>query len=130
MEQVQRFTKPALVDFLRICDRERWCSPRIRYASIRSKPDLCKDLIKFFDFRAEEQHIRILPKRAILNFPDLRYHVKQRQYYRDGKQFDCARVSREKPQFSFVRHPVTLEFGTIRGVRGSGTSVAVAAMFP
>ena len=130
MQQVQRFTKPALVDLLRICDRNRWCCPRIRYASIRSKPDLCKDLIKFFEFRDEGDHIRIYPKRAIPDFPDLRYRVKQRQYYRNGQPFDCARVSREKPRFSLLRQAVTLRFGTIQGVHGSGTVAAASAMFP
>ena len=51
---IYKLTKPSLVDLLRMCDRNRWCTPRIRYASIRSKPELCKDLLKHFDFKEAE----------------------------------------------------------------------------
>ena len=45
---MQRISKPHLVDLLRFFDKKRIFSPRIRYASVRSKPELIKDLKKYF----------------------------------------------------------------------------------
>ena len=45
---MERISKPHIVDLLRIFDRRRWFIPRIRYASVRSKPELIKDLKKYF----------------------------------------------------------------------------------
>ena len=41
---MERISKPHIVDLLRVFDRKRWIQPRIRYASVRSKPELIKDL--------------------------------------------------------------------------------------
>ena len=130
MSQVQRLTKPSLVDLLRMCDKNRWCSPRIRYASIRSKPELCKDLVQFFTFREEGEFILIRPIRNIVAFPVLRYQVRERQFWMNGRPFDCARVSRQKPQFQMERKEVTLHFGELRCKRGNGRGAVAALMFP
>ena len=95
METVQRISKPNLVDLLRMCDRRRWCTPRIRYASIRSKPDLCRDLVVFFEFKLQGDEVRILPKKKIFSFPDLRYNLKERRFYLDGQWFDGEGLSSE-----------------------------------
>ena len=133
MDVVQRITKPNLVDLLRMCDKNRWTSPRIRYASIRSKPDLCQDLVKFFEFRQEENLITITPLRQIVRFPNLQYDVKSRRFFREGKPFDCARVSRRQPTFRLERKNVTLVFGTLFPAKGSlcsGTAAVASLMFP
>ena len=127
---VKRISKPHLVDFLRMCDRNRWCCPRIRYASIRSKPDLCNDLLKFFTFVEKERLITISPKRPIHKFPRLQYDLKVRSFLQDGKRFDFARISRQKPQFHLVRKTTTLHFGPLYGPPGSGKAAAFALMFP
>ena len=122
---VQRLTKPSLVDLLRMCDKNRWCCPRIRYASIRSKPDLCADLLKFFTFELAEdgEFILIRSLRPLVNFPELKYHLKSRRFWRDGQAFDAATVSRERPVFRLEKKRVTLQFGQIRAARGSDTGV-------
>ena len=120
---VQKLTKPSLVDMLRMCDKNRWCCPRIRYASIRSKPDLCADLLKFFTFDTEGDFIQIRSLRELVNFPDLKYHLKSRRFWRNGEAFDAATVSRERPTFRFEKKRVTLHFGQIRAARGSDTGV-------
>ena len=130
MNVVQRLTKPSLVDLLRMCDKNRWCSPRIRYASIRSKPELCRDLIGFFNFDWSDDMIIITPKREVPTFPELKYHVKDRLFHWNGEPFDCARVSRARPQFSHVYKEITLHFGTIQGTLGSDTCAAASLMFP
>ena len=131
VQTIFKLTKPSLVDLLRICDKNRWCSPRIRYASIRSKPELCKDLMQHFDFvEIDNGFIRIRPRRVIRDFPDLKYHQRSRRFWMDGEPFDAARVSRERPQFQMEHKRTTLYFGTLQGARDSGIAAAASLMFP
>ena len=39
---MERISKPQIVDLLRVFDLRRLVQPRIRYASVRSKPELIK----------------------------------------------------------------------------------------
>ena len=126
---VSKLTKPSLVDLLRLCDKNRWCQPRIRYASIRSKPDLCHDLLKFFRFTEDDEFIHITPLRRIVNFPDLKYHLKSRRFWKNGLEFDAAVVSREKPVFRFERKKVTLVFCPVASAPGNGTAAAAFQAF-
>ena len=130
MATIYKLTKPSLVDLLRMCDRNRWCNPRIRYASIRSKPELCRDLLVHFSFAENGDFISISPLRKIHNFPRLQYHSKERRFWKNGRPFDAARVSRQKPVFHLERKKTTLHFGPLHGGRGSDIGVAVSAMFP
>ena len=133
MEVVQRITKPNLVDLLRMCDKNRWTQPRIRYASIRSKPDLCEDLLEFFEFRQEGNLITVLPLAPIHRFPHLTYDIKHRCYFWNGEKFDCARVSRKRPTFQLERRTVTLVFGSLYPAKSgpcSGTISVAALGFP
>ena len=127
---VQRICKPHLVDFLRMCDKNRWCCPRIRYASIRSKPELCRDLLNFFKFEKEEDSVRIVPIRPIHGFPLLEYNLKSRCFSVDGELHDFPRMSREKPVFHLERKKVTLEFSPLYAAPGSGTAFGASPMFP
>ena len=131
METVQRISKPHLVDFLRMCDKNRWCSPRIRYASIRSKPELCADIKTFFTFsECSETRIEVRSIRQIRGFPNLEYDLKQRAFLVDGKTHDFPRMIRQKPRFSLRREPVTLVFGDLYCTPGSGTVSAASLGFP
>ena len=133
METVTRISKPHLVDFLRQADKNRWVLPRIRYASIRSKPELCHDIVKHFRFEIDDDTlISFFPRYKVRHFPQLQYDLHARTYRVDGVQSDFPRISREKPQFLLVRRPVTLSFGGWwpRGQHDSGTALAVASMFP
>ena len=42
---LNKISKPHIVDLLRIFDKRKTISPRIRYASVRSKPELIKDAL-------------------------------------------------------------------------------------
>ena len=128
---IYKLTKPSLVDLLRMCDKNRWCCPRIRYASIRSKPDLCRELLKFFDFVTTGDFIQIHSQRRLVNFPKLlQYHLKSRQFWKDGMPFDAATVSREKPCFFLEKKTVTLEFGSVYMERGNGTAFGAFQVSP
>jgi len=61
---MQRISKPHIVDLLRIFDRRRWFVPRIRYASVRSKPELIKDLAKYF-FTYERDDVLFFKLRGV-----------------------------------------------------------------
>ena len=63
---MQRISKPDLVAFLRIRDHRRWLCPRIRYASIRSKPELLADLRRFFLVRQRGSLLELTPLSALL----------------------------------------------------------------
>ena len=132
MHPLQRISKPRIVDFLRLSDKQHWCSPRIRYASIRSKGELCKDILVHFDFVQEGDFIKIRPLHQICNFPDMMYDLKQRQFLCDGRPFDSARVSRENPRFRIEHKKVHLSFGPLHTQQGLGNGIgsAVSAMFP
>ena len=109
MEQI---SKPELVDFLRISDRKRWCFPRIRYASIRSKPTLLKDMRHHFRERWEgKQLLTFLPKNSLLtHVPRIQYNFAKKCFLFDGKHIDVPRASRERLKFSVSKVPVTLVF--------------------
>ena len=103
-------SKPDIVDLLRIADHNRWFMPRIRYASVRSKPDLLADLKIYFSEKKVRNVLYFLPKRDLPLVPDIRYHLKQKQFLFDGKVVDVVRVSREKPKFEIVVGKVIVSF--------------------
>ena len=109
---MQRISKPHLVDLLRYFDRRRAFCPRIRYASVRSKPELCRDLAVHF-------HTYCLPGEHVLHFrardekstlPEIAYDLKARQFLFDQKPFDVPKQSRKREVFSISHVPVTLHF--------------------
>ena len=124
-----RICKPHLVDFLRMCDKYRWCSPRIRYASIRSKPELCADIDNNFNVTGDRV-LSISPKRPTPHFPELNYDLNSRKFLIDGIPHDFPRISREKPQFGLERRKVTLHFGCMYGLPGSGIISAFGLASP
>jgi hypothetical protein len=115
----QRLTKPALVDLLRLCDNRRWVLPKIRYASIRAKGDLIKDLLHHFEFVFAGGFVDIRPKHRIHKFPEsLKYHVKTRSFHLDHLPFDCAKISREKVPYTFRWVKTTLYFPNLHDNSG------------
>ena len=104
-----RISKPHLVDLLRIADRNKWLNPRIRYASVRSKPELIHDLHVHFKIVMEDTRLLFRPRRA-RNLPRLEYDLERKAYLLDGQEADVPKISREKPLFRLSRVPVTLTF--------------------
>ena len=104
---LNKISKPHLVDFLRMSDHNRWLMPRIRYASVRSKPELIQDLQGHFRVRLRAGLLLFEPLRA-RNLPEIAYCLKTRKYHLDGAPTDIPRLSRTKPVFSIVHRKVTL----------------------
>ena len=109
---MEKISKPDLVDLLRISDQRRWLHPRIRYASIRSKPDLLKDLRRHFQERVRKGVVEFVPRfpAKLRNLPKIQYNLKEKTFLFDGERVDAPSRSREKVKFHFSRVPVTLTF--------------------
>ena len=103
-------SKPHLVDLLRIFDKRRYISPRIRYASVRSKPELIRDLCRHFEVIPEKGVIRLQPIKTLCEVPVIRYHLKEKHYTFDGDPVDVPRQSREKIRFQISHVPVTIHW--------------------
>ena len=112
---MERISKPHLVDLLRVFDRRKWFMPRIRYASVRSKPELIKDIKRYF-FTYELDGILNFKTRAGVSrsLPAIAYKFDTRQYLFDGEPFDVPKESRRKVAFSISHEPVTLRFDHFR----------------
>ena len=92
---MNQISKPHIVDLLRIFDKNRMISPRIRYASVRSKPELLKDLSHHFDTLQVGPQIRFKPRKEHFRacVPEIVYHLKEKQFYFDGKSVSSGGVS-------------------------------------
>ena len=110
MVVMSAISKPCLVDLLRIADRNHWFSPRIRYASVRSKPELLKDLGMYFHFRKRKGKIEFVPKRNLVLVPSIEYSFGKSCFLFDGEPIDVCLKAREKPVFRYIEGPVTVEF--------------------
>ena len=113
---MNQISKPHIVDLLRIFDKNRMISPRIRYASVRSKPELLKDLAHHFDTTQEENKIIFRPRKQhhFRGVPMISYHLKEKQYYFDGKGVNVPEQSRARPVFQIKKGPVTITFPQLR----------------
>ena len=114
---MDRISKPHLVDFLRLSDRKHWLHPRIRYASIRSKPQLLADLRKFFRTRhvKHRSHLLFVPLRVLPAVPRIEYCFAKKQFLFDGNPIDVPKRSKARVPFRILREPVTLTFPQIVG---------------
>ncbi len=106
---LNKISKPHIVDLLRISDRRRWLNPRIRYASVRSKPELIKDIRDHFKVVMVGSLLCFHPKKA-RGLPRVEYCLEARHYLLDGNPTDVPRISRERPTFAIRSGPVTLTF--------------------
>ena len=104
-----RISKPHIVDFLRIADSRKWLIPRIRYASVRSKPELIHDLKSHFRIAMVNQRLLFHPRRA-RGLPQVQYDLERKEYLLDGVPVDIPKLSRERPHFHISHIPVTITF--------------------
>ena len=115
---MQAISKPHLVDLLRIFDKNRWVTPRIRYASVRSKPELIKDLKLVFTTYQRENRIffklRKLKVKSHSMIPLIIYDLNQRTFLFNGIPRDVPSESRKKIKFSIRRGPVTIHFDRVQ----------------
>ena len=105
---LNKISKPHLVDLLRMSDRERWLMPRIRYASVRSKPELIQDLKLHFRVGLVPGNRLLFEPLRARNLPEICYCLTTRQYHLEGVPADIPRISRTKPVFSIRYEKVTL----------------------
>ena len=111
---MQAISKPHLVDLLRIFDKNRWVTPRIRYASVRSKPELIKDLRKVFPTYHRDNRIyfklRKLKVKSHSMIPIIIYDLDQRTFLFNGLQRDVPSESLKKVKFTLRPGPITIYF--------------------
>ncbi len=103
-------SKPHLVDLLRIFDKQRIFTPRIRYASVRSKPELLCDLSRHFVAIVKDNVIQFEPVRDVPGLPLIQYHLKRKKFYFDSQSVDVPTESRKRPTFAILKGPVRLTF--------------------
>ena len=90
VEYLGLISKPHLVDLLRVFDRNKWVTPRIRYASVRSKPELVHDLLVHFTVAKTDDLLRFYPKRLLSCLPRIDYDLTNRRYLLDGAPFESS----------------------------------------
>ena len=107
---MNNISKPHLVGLLRIFDHQKYFLPRIRYASVRSKPELVNDLMRYFGTRFDGDNVFFLRKPNVpKEVPKIHYSLSHRKFYFDGVQADLYQV--HQPCFRVLRGPVTVHFG-------------------
>ena len=99
IREMKAISKPHLVDLLRMFDQKKWITPRIRYASVRSKGELLEDLERHFKSFVYGGVVTFVPKYRVDFLPKLEYNLKERAYYLDGEKKDFPRESRSPPKF-------------------------------
>ena len=106
--KLENISKPKIVDFLRVCDRKNWVFPRIRYASVRSKPTLLKDIREHFEEKPGDL-LELVPLRNHLRVPRIQYDFSRKLFLFDGAPIDLPKAG--KVEFRIVPGPVTVNFG-------------------
>ena len=111
---LQRVCKPHIVDLLRHFDQNRYISPRIRYASVRSKPELIRDIARHFG-AAIRGTLVLLEGRFRLErrLPSFAYCTRSRTWLVDGEPKDFPHLTRERPRFAILRQQTLLQFVVI-----------------
>ena len=124
-------SKPHIVDLLRIFDKRRLVTPRIRYASVRSKPELIADLARHFATVKVRDSIVFNPITSYLQVPRIVYLLKEKRYTFDEKPVDVPRESREQIKFHVRKGPIVVSFAEfyppkrqVRPARGKETDVS------
>ena len=106
---MNHISKPHLVVLLRIFDKRKYFVPRIRYASVRSKPELLRDLAHYYDARLTHTYVYLIARPTVPNgIPEIRYNLEERKYYFDEEEVDAPAASRQVPRFAIRREPVVL----------------------
>lgn len=123
--KLENISKPRIVDFLRVCDRKNWVFPRIRYASVRSKPTLLKDIRCHFRERTEGDLLELQPLNHCVRCPLVQYDFGRKVFLFDGQPIDLPRAA--KPEFRILKGPVTVNFGSWTLQEAPPSSCAVPA---
>ena len=112
---MERISNPHVVDFLRLSDRTHWLHPRIKYASIRSKPQLLEDLQRHFRTRHTKNRSRLLflPLRSLPTVPRIEYCFLKKLFLFDGTPIDVPKKSKLRVPFRIVKGPVVVSFPQI-----------------
>ena len=126
---MERISKPHIVDLLRIFDKKRWIHPRILYASVRSKPELIKDILRYFFVYQREEilyfKLRESAEPSLSHIPQIAYNFEKKHYLFDRRPYDVPAESRKKVQFAISHVPVTLVFPQLSGDQPSTETIAV-----
>ena len=112
---MEKISKPHIVEFLRMCDRKHWLHPRIRYASIRSKPQLLADLKKHYRGRRKGKLLLFRPIHHLPLVPKISYDFGKKQFLYDGVPNALPIRGQEPTRFHIVRGPVTLTWPQLSG---------------
>ena len=112
---MEKISKPHIVEFLRLCDRNHWLHPRIRYASIRSKPQLLADIKKHFRARRKGTLLLFHQTHRLPTVPKISYHFVQKRFLYDGKPIALPTRCQEQTRFHIVRAPVVVVFPRVIG---------------
>ena len=110
MVKLENISKPKIVDLLRVCDRNNWVFPRIRYASVRSKPTLLADIRSHFEEIQGERSLELVPRNRCVRCPRIQYELEKKSFLFDGAPIDLPKAA--KVQFRIVKGPVIVNFGT------------------
>ena len=116
---MNRISKPRIVDFLRLCDRNKWVHPRIRFASVRSKPELIDDIHHNFIVTVDKHLVTITPRSSCRRVPVIQYDLEARKYLVDGVYREFQKESRRKPEFQIRYVPTTIHFESFLLSKGS-----------
>ena len=103
-------SKPRIVDFLRTCDKHNWVFPRIRFASVRSKPELIEDIEHNFIVSREGNFVSIVPRRKSHRIPAIQFDLSLKKFLLNGEYHEFRKESREKPKFQIRHSPRTIVF--------------------
>ena len=68
--------------------------PRIRYASVRSKPELLRDLSRHFTTIVEDEVVRFIPRVPVRDLPEIQYNLDRKKFYFDKDPVDVPTQSR------------------------------------
>ena len=111
---MEKISKPNLVDLLRLSDREKWFSPRIRFASVRSKPCLIQDLRRLFHDVRMAEFVHFVPRTNLpAHVPRIAYCTRTRTFLLNGLPIDVPKISRVRPVFEVRHGKYTLHFGSL-----------------
>ena len=106
--------KPAIVELLRLFDENQWVVPRIRYASVRSKPELIEDIQRHFRASIREGRVHLLPNhcklRSLERVPPIWFDLARRRWFVRGQQLPPVRARKERLRFRIQRGRRILRF--------------------
>ena len=86
MTCLNKISKPHIVDLLRVFDKRKTITPRIRYASVRSKPELIADILRHFTC-SEKADVLLFEPIVPLDAPLIEYNLSSARTYLTGRRW-------------------------------------------